>query len=179
MVKQNGNLVHDNLTLQLQVQQLKEELYDMKGKLERTESRKKLPYIHRTKTTKTDLKERKDESNSKRPLSIKHSKLNVQKTTKKQENIETREVVSGNNNSTQTPLVTVLPPKEGFFADDEISEYKSLITNNFDSLDLVQISENPSQVSNEYISSLTSSRQVIRTQSAPEIVSSSRFPFMK
>lgn len=159
IVKDNGKLVHDNLCLQMEIENLTQQLDKAKQHVIKTESRNKLKYIKSN--TKTN------EKTCKKKVTI---NPNVEKLTKSS-HPEKEKMAQGE------PISTIYEKakKRGIPTISTQTEPNISQVN----LALAQVSGYPSQMSTceceTDMSTCTSARTPVRTQSAPEVIESSAF----
>lgn len=173
--------MHENLCLQIEIENLSAHVEKYKRHILRTETKNKLPYIG-DKVKATEKVEKKVAFVSTDPKSIikrqPRKTEDLQKTTAEQSEIPIKTLFEKNRSSKIKEITEILPAKPNHEYHFESITQSKVSTNTEEAdadLALVQISENPSQFSMEQteFSSCATSRIAIRTQSAPEIIQTS------
>lgn len=169
IIKENGNLVHENLCLQLEVDSMSSELEKLKLKISRSDTRSSLKYINsKTKSTCSEKKEKKVvriDSNT-TVIKQKCEDENVEK----EKNTIPADGITKIYERTQTPDVPIIteliPDKSSVYLTVAKASSSQTSRSVKESIPLMQVSP---------ISSVMFGSEPIRTESAPEIVQSSVF----
>lgn len=173
IIKENGNLVHENLCLQLEVDSMAMEIEKLKHKISRTDTRNSLKYVNsKTKSNCSEKKEKKVVRIDSNTTVIKQKHEDEEAETKEGSPPPATETVTKIYERTETPdmpIITELQTdKSSVYLTVAKTSSSQTTKSTKESMPLMQVSSNGSVM-------LGSENEPIRTQSAPEIVQSSVF----